>query len=281
MEKRRILSFLGFTMAAGAGAGCLPGNAPPGVQPDAPQQAVVSASCKDMLAVNAGLESGAYKLRDGSGALYGAWCDMVDDGGGWTLVMKADGSLPASRFHYDDPLWESRDTLNDSTIDTSMSEAKYRAFTEVPFTQVRLVLASGPGNATMGALTLDASSTSFLSLMQSGYVPAATPRAQWIGLVPGAPAIQPYCNQGGINNFFNDPLFRVRIGMVANEQLNCDSPDSYIGVGGGGGIGNTCYPSAIYPSFVPPSAGVLGGGSCNPASPNMPNTPAFAYVYVR
>jgi hypothetical protein len=274
MEKRRILSFLGLTMAAGAGAGCLPSNAPARAPGDA-QPTVTAASCKELLAGDEALDSGAYQLRDATGNLYRAWCDMIDDSGGWTLVVKVDGSQPTSHFNYDDPLWENSDTFDDSVVDTGRSEAKYRAFSQVGFSQVRVVFARPTDGSTMGTITLDVGSTSFQKLMQSGFIDAQRASADWLALVPGA-ILEGGCNRGGINNFTNDPTFRTRIGMLGNNSWDCDSPDSFIGVGGGGGRGDGCYP----PGHVALTAGLTNGAVCT-ANPPIPDVPAFAYVYVR
>ena len=162
-------------------------------------------------------------------------------------------------------------TLKADKVDTSHAEAKYRAFSEVAFSQIRIVMVEGQA----AAMTLAVSGSSVLHLMRGPFVQVARPRQDWLALVPGA-AVQPNCNQGGINNFSANPYVRVRIGMIANQEADCQTPDSFIGVGGGGGSGNGCFGTG---AFLPPSAGSVSGGICNPTP--GPNHPAFAYVYVR
>ena len=50
-------------------------------------------------------------------------------------------------------------------------------------------------------------------------------RSKWLSLLSGS-RIQSNCNQEGFNS-----LGIIRIGILANEQNDCNSPDSYVGVG--------------------------------------------------
>jgi len=246
-------------------------DAADGPMPDAGMKPPSPQSCKALFDDNPALSSGAYTLRTADGTAYQAYCDMTTDGGGWTLVMKIDGTAASSQLGYDGALWTNTATLKAEQVDTSHVEAKYRAFNEVEFSQVRIVMVE----AQSAAMTLAVSGSSVLHLMRGPFVQIARPRQDWLALLPGA-IVQPNCNQGGINNYFANPLLRVRIGMVGNEQADCTSPDSFIGIGGGG-AGSGCFPGNGM--FVAPSAGSVSGGSCNPTP--GPNHPAFAYLYVR
>ena len=61
----------------------------------------VLASCSDILAADPDTESGVYLVDPNGGSTddaFSVWCDMVTDGGGWTLVAKvADGVTGAHR----------------------------------------------------------------------------------------------------------------------------------------------------------------------------------------
>jgi hypothetical protein len=264
MTMQRSLAILSFAATATSGAAC--GTIGSDSMPR---------SCKALLDSTPALDNGAYTLHTARGAPYQAYCDMENDSGGWTLVLKVDGGAANSQFGYNNSLWTSSLTLQDDKADTNRVEAKFRSFTEVAFSRIRVVMVE----TQPVALTLEVTGESLMSLMRGPFVQVDKPRQEWLSLVPGA-VVQPNCNTGGVNNSRVDPFFRVRIGMLANEQVNCTSPDSFVGVGGGGGVGNGCNPG---PSpgiaFVPPSAGSISGGVCNPTP--GPNHVAFAYVYVR
>jgi len=272
----RRFAICGVAVVAMSGAACgkvtsaMP-DATDGSMPDARMKPPSPQSCKALFDNNPALSSGAYPLRTADGASYQAYCDMTTDGGGWTLVMKIDGTAASSQLGYDGALWTNTATLKADQVDTSRVEAKYRAFNEVAFSKLRIVMVE----AQSSAMTLAVSGSSVGHLMRGPFVQIARPRQDWLALLPGA-IVQPNCNQGGINNSFANPFVRVRIGMVGNEQADCTSPDSFIGIGGGGGSGNGCFGTG---AFLPPSAGSVSGGTCNPTP--GPNHPAFAYVYVR
>lgn len=275
MTVQRMFSTLGLAAAAAHGTACgMVGHDDP--RPDAAPP--LAHSCKELLDGDPSLDSGAFTLATAAGVPYQAYCDMVDDGGGWTLVVKADGNDPGSQFSYDSALWTNTATLRDQQVDTSRTEAKYRAFTEVGFSSIRLVMQEMFSTA----MTLDVAGTSFMSLMRGPFIHLSRTRADWMQLIPDA-TIQAQCNQGGINNFVNDPYVRVRIGLLGNSAANCGAPDSFLGVGGGGGGLDPCYTAPGAAPFVPPSAGAISGGTCTdmPGAPVAPDRPAFAYLYVR
>ena len=56
-------------------------------------QASPGASCKDILKQAPGAPTGAYWVKT-PGGTYQVWCDMVNDGGGWTLLLNnTDGTM--------------------------------------------------------------------------------------------------------------------------------------------------------------------------------------------
>jgi hypothetical protein len=62
-------------------------------------------------------------------------------------------------------------------------------------------------------------------------------KSKWKSLIAGS-SLQPYCNREG----FNLLTYRVRIGIISNNENNCGSPDSYMGHGGAPlSCGNRCY----------------------------------------
>ena len=99
--------------------------------------------------------------------------------------------------------------------------------------------------------------------MNNVYVPTVIGRAAWKALITNS-SLQGNCNQEGFN-----VLGRSRIGIVSNQENDCASPDSYIGIGdigaGCGGVAETR---------------VGNMASCTPDNGDK-SLPAFGVVFVR
>ena len=99
--------------------------------------------------------TGFYTIDpDGTGSAvpFTAYCDQVNDGGGWTLVMRAFNN----NFTYDAAQWTTTTLLNSTDYNfTTNGLAKYEAFNSVPLTMIRT---SDPSSyATRNMLALVAS----------------------------------------------------------------------------------------------------------------------------
>ncbi|MDP3213175.1 MAG: fibrinogen-like YCDxxxxGGGW domain-containing protein, partial [Deltaproteobacteria bacterium] len=242
--------------ACAAGEGCVAGACQ------------TMASCREIHAALPALPNGAYPIDPdgaGGGAAFGAYCDMTSDGGGWTLALKADGAQ--GTFVYDSPLWSSADTLNPASTNLDPVEAKFASFARVPFTALRLALVDG-GTSRAVVIPFRAAD-SLLSVFATGVFEATSvSRAGWTGLMASG-SLQPHCNREGFNN--DVPGYtRVRLGIVANQENDCASPDSRLGLGG---QGLTCAPSLG-------SSTVGNSASCG-ADNGDRDTRAFGYLFVR
>ena len=62
---------------------------------------------------------------------------------------------------------------------------------------------------------------------QSAFIPAeqSIGRSKWLSLIPGS-QVEPNCNIDGFNVHS-----KVRIGAVGNNEANCASPGSAVGIG--------------------------------------------------
>jgi hypothetical protein len=174
--------------------------------------------------------NGTYTL-DGDGpdflAAADAFCDMTSDAGGWTLVMKANGGMPT--FRYDSPYWTDEVELAATPLYDAI-EAKLRTYRTVEFTQMRVVMVTGTETR---AVILDVGAGSCVQLFNRGYSMTTVDRDTWLAMVPDV-SLQDNCGMQGINVAPDSDELRVRIGIIGNNEGNCNTPNSRIGVGGAG-----------------------------------------------
>jgi hypothetical protein len=173
--------------------------------------------------------SGVYMIDpDGVGgtAAFRAFCEMVLDGGGWTLAMKVDGTR--TTFVHDSPLWENADVFQPDSADFDRAEAKLATFATMPFGNVRVGMAQ---NGATRWLVLPLRAQSLVALMSSGQHATSVGRFAWERLTFQG-SLQLNCNREGIN--VETTQASVRIGIVANNQDDCSTCNSWIGLGAEG-----------------------------------------------
>lgn len=234
------------------------------------------ASCSALRTAAPSLASGVYALDpDGAGpkATFTSFCEMTEDGGGWTLAMKIDGTKKT--FVYESALWTNGATLNPLATALDTTEAKLATFTAVPFTKLRVGMQVG---TTRRFLVLDIVAASLEDLFKGTAVTTTAGRAQW-GKLVADPLVQPFCSAEGINQDFipvNSFSARARIGFLGNNENDCASPDSWIGFGAGFVSPHSCVgaePGIVVGNYNPLSCG-------NSAGMERAAT-AFGYVFVR
>jgi len=221
--------------------------------------ACAATDCAQLLALRPGLGDGAYWIDSRhQAAPYRAWCDMTTDGGGWTLALKADGTK--STFAYANARWENTALLGETVVSIDRVEAKYESFVSLPFSELLLgmetpIQPSGPPS--MRVLPIAHSADSLRSVLRGGAYTAfdvAPGRTAWKGLIAGS-SLQANCDRQGFNAVATTSAIdtRIRIGILGNQENNCASPDSRLGVGGAGtacgqaganSVGNTARCSA-------------------------------------
>jgi len=229
-----------------------------------------SATCKTevVAACNSlpkGAASGLYWLDpDGAGGTpkFRCWCDMKRDGGGWTLLMKTDGN--STVFNYDAAWWTNSNAYHPEDASFATKEAKLASFWTLPFKELRLGMVAG-GQTRWLKLPYPASS--LRSVLSNGqYKASKLGRNAWKSLLVGS-SLQANCNREGFNA--NHFYARVRIGIIANQENDCGSPDSRLGFGGRGSAcsqdnNNTCGNTA----------------TCTPDNGEK-NIKAFGYIFAR
>ena len=235
----------------------------------------VRPSCKQILADGLSVGDGVYTIDpDGVGgtAPFEAYCDMTTSGGGWTLALKANRNL--NTFEYNSAYWTDSNlypsTALTDTPDLSQSEYKGQAFTNLGFSE--LLLRFDTGGVIQNLPLTIATQTSMQTMFNGRFVATSVGRAAWKGLVPNS-SLQWNCNREGINNVgIWGNIVGVRIGIVANEQSDCDSPDSALGI-------------SIYDNVGGPVISLFTGNVQSHGSASSDNgvqyIPSFAYVFVR
>jgi len=226
-----------------------PGGAPdePGAADassvEAPHDGAVAAapaSCAEALAAGV-TTSGVTEIDPGGAGRFAAYCDMEVDGGGWTLAMKIDGRR--STFRYASPLWTTPDLLHPESPDRDRIEAKLDSFNRVPFHEVLIRFETDVGADTVARwVWMDLEGSDLRTLFASEtYVPVHLGRERWLGAIPDA-SLQSNCNQEGIDAGIERN--KVRLGIVGNDQDDCLTPDSKLGIGN---------------SYTCPDCGACGG----------------------
>jgi hypothetical protein len=225
-------------------------------------------NCDDILDVDASAPSGIYTIDPGTGAIE-TYCDMTTEGGGWTLALKANGAN--TTFNYASTLWTTNTLLNASSTDFDHTEAKLDVFNTVPFTEI-LVIMEYPVPGTSRSLVIEHDADNLLSVFSPDtYLAFDEPagRAAWKTLMGPTSSLQLNCNREGFNANSSAGASRARIGIIGNQENDCNSPDSFIGVG-----------TQNSPCFAGTAPSVGNSAGCSPDNGNV-HLPAFAWVFVR
>ena len=177
-------------------------------------------------------------------------------------------------------LWTNTAELAPTSTDLSLTEAKFRSFAELPVNEVRVVVRElspmmsttdraivvplmTPGTSLRALVTTPL--TDLGGSLAGGRAGVATslPRDTWRSLLQ-SPGLQCNC---GLQGFNISAAFGVnfRLGIIGNQENDCQSPDSYLGVGGPIAAGNTAN----------------GTWACGGDYSGDRNTRLFAFVYVR
>ncbi len=237
-------------------------------------------SCRQLeqLDVRQTLPSGVYPLDpDGEGGIppFEAFCELERMGGGWTLVLKAMGESPT--FAWESPQWTDEAPYRPQFPDLDRSEAKLASYVYTPVTELLVGMESPIGAGSdpldLNWLTVPVAGDSLHALISPGdHVATNVGRDAWKSLIEDS-SLQLSCNREGLNASADQLTHTaVRIGIIANEQIHCETPDSRLGIGGRASL----RPAAC--GVEPHPNGNFAG--CNPDEGNA-SLPAFAVVLVR
>ena len=101
----------------------------------------------------------------------------------------------------------------------------------------------------VNSIVINKQANSLHSLIADGnYRSTSLGRHTWKKLIGQQGSLQRNCNREGFNSHTVQSASKARIGIISNEQNDCNSPDSRIGFGTGGYPydDNTCGNTALY-----------------------------------
>lgn len=94
-------------------------------------------SCKAALQSNPGAPSGTYTIDPTGSSPFQVYCDMTNDGGGWTLVLK--NVTNNSDFNYSSANWTSGTPFNNSNFDLwNNGNALYQSYNTLSGTEFKV-----------------------------------------------------------------------------------------------------------------------------------------------
>ena len=110
-------------------------------------------------------------------------------------------------------------------------EAKFAAFNVLQFNEICVGMEQ---SGKRRWIRLAVASSSLLDLFKAErYIATSVGRNAWKALIQSS-SLQPHCNREGINVRSNKGRYYnlyCRIGIIANQENECNSPDSFIGFG--------------------------------------------------
>jgi hypothetical protein len=194
-----------------------------------PQQCRVARSCDEILRHHPGSSDGSYPIAPTSAAPpFQAVCDMTRDGGGWTLLLKSNGD---STLAHGVSAWTDDRLLDEDDLTTQAGNSKYESFLSLPVTMLRGELDGFPYTKAFAGLTAREIFAGPADIVD-GYPTFNTGAPSW--------STQPNCHTFGVNTPYD--FARTRFGWSANQENDCSSNDTAIGLGlnTGRGAGYRC-----------------------------------------
>ena len=152
-------------------------------------------------------------------------------------------------FHFDSKLWSNKNEFNlpggKTGLDTQ--ETKLPTYWNTPFSKICLGMKIGH-QIKFTVINVHANSLHSL-IAEEHYSATSLGRNTWKTLIGSQASLQSNCNKEGFNVVGGSPKYsRARIGIVGNNENNCNRCNSRIGFGAAGDPddNNTCGNAAKY-----------------------------------
>ena len=152
-------------------------------------------------------------------------------------------------FLYDSDIWKKKTEFNLPGGETGFDsqETKLPTYWETPFFKICLGMMY---EHQMRFIAVEKQADSLYSLIADGQHRATSlSREKWKSLIGPEGSLQRHCNKEGFNAVgTNSGHSKARIGIIGNEQNDCNSCDSRIGFGTGGNPddSSTCGNEAMW-----------------------------------
>ena len=146
-------------------------------------------------------------------------------------------------FHYNSQFWSDRNGYNilGGKTGFDLHEAKLPTYWNTPFSKICLGMKIG---IQIKFIVTNRQANSLFSLIADGqYRATSLGRNKWKTVLGSQASLQTYCNKEGFNAVgTNSAHSKARIGILGNNENDCKSCDSRIGLGTGGSPddSNTC-----------------------------------------
>ncbi|XP_078350058.1 putative skeletal organic matrix protein 5 [Oculina patagonica] len=151
-------------------------------------------------------------------------------GGGWTLVMKIDGNKET--LHYNSNLWVCQESFNLAGGKTGLDtiETKLPTYWNTPFSKICLGMKI---DEQINFIVINKQANSLYSLIADGqYRATSLGRYTWKTLIGSQSLLQNNCNKEGFNAVSMEIIHaKARIGIMSNNENDCNKCDSRIGFG--------------------------------------------------
>ncbi len=178
--------------------------------------------------------NGLYNIKpSGVAAAFPVYCEMTYAGGGWTLVLKADGA--GRTFDYKNVLWTNQSTHPASNPDPDLNrtEAKLQSYWTVPVGEILLQMQETTADKIRSGIA-HMSGTSIQEVMNK---PDNTNFSQgmgqtlWRSLVKDS-VLAPECFEEGVNRKpgAGSDIIGARLGFLASSSAGCKA-SSVVGFG--------------------------------------------------
>ncbi|XP_028409796.1 uncharacterized skeletal organic matrix protein 5-like [Dendronephthya gigantea] len=195
-------------------------------------------SCKGILKRDRYARSGKYyiKVNDTNfpGNMMQVYCIMrasYNCPAGITQVMKIDGRK--NTFRYSSSFWSNKKMFNPENGKTGcdFTETKLATYWSTPFESI-CVRMRPHKSWWISSRKIDIKANSLYDLIAPGKYTKTNfdVNRVWKGLLAYSnPSLQTHCRKQGINVYTSHSA--VRIGIIGNNEKDCNTPDSYIGLG--------------------------------------------------
>ena len=235
-------------------------------------------SCKSLHEIGRDVPNGSYSILHQHGTrTTSMYCQMTSlkgcAGGGWTMVMKIDGSK--TLFNYSSSFWTSQNgyKTHPGRFGFDDVQTKMPSFWSNSFNEICIGMKVG---ADLRFLTIPYAAESLRSLFDDGEFRATNVgREKWKSLIANS-SLQSACYKEGFNIYVPNTEHTIaRIGIVGDEGVSCNATDSFIGLGG---RNNIVSPNCYAEDSTFPVSGNLA--SCT-ADNGKVNIKSMGYILIR